>query len=84
MDHRWIVPAYGHDLGYCIHGFGTSFTKADWDRFLLEVAEAYGANWTDRNKYWGVVAAVGGFSWAKTPKETEHYCDLVTVERVPL
>lgn len=49
-----------------------------------EVAEAYGANWADRNKYWSVVAAVGGFSWAKSSKETEHYCDLVTVERVPL
>lgn len=49
-----------------------------------EVSEAYGADWTDRNKYWGVVAAVGGFSWAKTPKETEHYCDLVTVARVAI
>lgn len=84
MDHRWIVPAYGHDLGYCIHGYGTGFTKSDWDRFLLEVAEAYGASWIDRNKCWGAVAAAGGFAWKKTPEETEHYCDLVTVARVAI
>lgn len=84
MDHRWIVPAFGHDLGYCIHGYGTGFTKSDWDRFLLEVSEAYGAGWADRNKYWGVVAAVGGFAWKKTPEETEHYCDLVKVAKVPV
>jgi len=63
---------------------GAGFTKSDWDRFLLEVAEAYGAGWVDRNKCWGVVAAVGGFAWGKTPEETEHYCGLVRVERVPV
>ena len=49
-----------------------------------EVSEAYGAGWADRNKYWGVVVGVGGFAWGKTPEETEHYCDLVKITRVPV
>lgn len=49
-----------------------------------EVSEAYGASWADRNKYWGVVAGVGGFAWPKTPKETEHYSNLVTVAKVAI
>ena len=84
MDHRWIVPAFGHDLGYCIHGYGTGFTKSDWDTFLSEVAEAYGAGWLDRKKYWSAVAAFGGFAWNKKPEETERYCGLVKIAKVPV
>ena len=84
MDHRWIVPAYGHDLGYCIHGHVTGFTKADWDRFLLEVGEAYGDTAVMCTMYKTAVTLGGWHAWPKTPEELERYRRLVNIERVLL
>ena len=84
MDHRWIVAADLHDLGYCIHEWKTGFTKADWDTLLSEVAEAYGENAYERAKYWAAVTLGGWACWPKTAEETERYRNLCSFERVPL
>ena len=84
MDRRWIVPSDGHDLGYCIHGYVTGFTKADWDRFLLEVGEAYGDNVYQCAKYRLAVAAGGWAAWDKPREEIDIYTQLVRIERVAL
>ena len=84
MDRRWIVPSDGHDLGYCIHGHVTGFTKADWDTFLLETGEAYGDNAYQCAKYRLAVAIGGGLAWQKPEAELEIYRRLVKIKRVPL
>ena len=84
MDHRWIVPALGHDLGYCVHGHVTGFTKADWDTFLLEVGDAYGDNAYQCQKYRLAVTLGGWNAWPKTEAEEKVYKNLVRIERVPL
>ena len=84
MDRRWIVSAFGHDLGYCITDYVTGFTKADWDTFLTEVAEAYGENAGERGKYTAAVKLFGGKLYGKTTTELERYRSLVKIERVPV
>lgn len=84
MDIRWVVPALGHDLGYTVHGHVTGFTKADWDRFLLEVGEAYGDSAYQCAKYRLAVTLGGWHAWPKTPEELGRYRRLVNIERVLL
>ena len=84
MDRRWIVPSLGHDVGYCVHGHVTGFTKADWDTFLLEVGEAYGDNLYQCGKYRAAVILGGWAAWPKPDAEAEVYKNLVRIERVPL
>lgn len=82
MDLRFLVAALGHDLGHCIHEHVTGFTRADWNRFLSEVAEAYGASAYDRAKYKLAVDAAGWAVYHKTAEELSTYRRLVKIERV--
>ena len=84
MDFDVIVPSFGHDLGYCIHDYVTGFERCDWDEFLGEVMEAYGAGSWKRTKFVAAVSLFGRSRYAKSPAELEHYKGLVTVERVAL
>lgn len=82
MDLRFLVAALGHDLGHCIHEHVTGFSRQDWNRFLAEVAEAYGASAYDRAKYKVAVDAAGWAVYHKTPEELAVYRGLVQIERV--
>lgn len=84
MDRRWIVPGFGHDLGYCITDYITGFTKADWDTFLSEVAEAYDENGCKRAEYKTAVVCFGGGLYGKTTTEANRYRSLVKIESVPI
>ena len=84
MDHRWIVAALLHDLGYCVHEYKTGFQKADWDELLQEVGEAYGDSSFSAAKYKLAVTLGGWAAWPKTTAETQRYRNLVKIERIPL
>ena len=84
MDLRFLVASLGHDLGHCIHEHVTGFTRADWNTFLYEVAECYGASAYDRAKYKLAVDAAGWAVYSKTDEELATYRSLVKIERVPL
>ena len=84
MAHKWIVASDLHDLGYCVHGHVTGFTKADWDTALMEIGEAYGARALEARKYWAAVEAGGWAAWGKTETEASRYRNLCSFERVPL
>ena len=77
-----LVAALGHDLGYCVNGSVTGFRRADWDRFLSEVIEAYGASRAKRFACHRAVRLGGGFIYEKDEMYRERYMRLCEIKRL--
>lgn len=84
MDKDVVVPSLGHDLGYTVHEYVTGFTKSDWDDFLTDSMDAYGAP-NDKQLSFHLAVSFGGRRfWAKSEDELVHYRALVEITPVPI